>query len=338
MPAADPSNAPHLRPIGAPRWRSLLTPYLVIAALLAAYAVFWVYARAKLETELDRRVQSLRTEGYDILLSGRRIDGFPFRLRLSFNTLRIVAPSGWGVQIPRFEAQAYLHAPGHWVLIAPSGLQLLRARAGSVKVSGLAIRASVAGEQQTPWRLVFEGVNLRFRTGAGVQPFAFVDARRFDALLRPAPDRSGAQLLLRLTGAQPSPGRLPAQIMGVAPLTADLALRLTRPAAFEGASWNEAARRWSAAGGQAQVVRFQVSDPAMSILGRPASLSADAHGRWAGELGLTISRTAVTPQRTAPAPLVANQAADADLDLAFRDGGTWLGPVRLGPAPQLFTP
>ncbi len=50
--------------------------------------------RQSLATALDARGEALARAGYLVTLDGRRIDGFPFRMRIIYAGARIVAPSG----------------------------------------------------------------------------------------------------------------------------------------------------------------------------------------------------------------------------------------------------
>jgi len=338
---------------GQPRRLPFVLPYLAIMLVLAGYGVFWLAARAILQARLGQEADRLRRAGYAVELTGERIGGFPFRLRLHYDRLRVVGPSGWGVAAPGLDAQAFVYAPGHWVIVAPAGLEVERGGDGPVSIGGQALRASIAGVHAAPWRVTVEGDAITFTTPTTAHPFTLARAERFDVMLRPAPDRSGGQLLMRLTGATVAPSSALAPIVGSKPLTLDLALRLTKPDAFKGAAWASAVQAWSKAGGEAQVVRLQADAGAahLSVAGGAVHVGED--GRLAGSVPLHValpSGLAVLPMIfgghvSLPVRIVAIAAAlvrgaggALNAPLKFQDGRAELEGLAIGPAPRVYRP
>jgi hypothetical protein len=330
-----------------------IPPYFVIALVLVGYAVFWLAAREMLQARLAREADTLRHAGYRIELAGQRIGGFPFRLRLHYDRLRLVGPSGWGVAAPGLDAQAFVYAPGHWVVLAPAGLEVERGGDGPVSIRGQALRASIAGVHAAPWRIALEGEATTFATPSNAHPFTFTRADRFDVLLRPAPDRSDGQLLARLTGATAAPSSALAPIAGPKPLTLDLAVRLTKPQAFKGSGWASAVRAWSKAGGEAQVVRFTVDAGAANLSVAGGALHVGEDGRLAGSVPLHLalpSSLAVLPMVfgghvSLPVRIVAVAAAlvrgaggALNAPLTFQNGRAVLEGFAIGPAPRVYRP
>jgi len=336
-----------------PRRVPSILPYLVVAALLAAYGVFWLAAREILQARLAHEADKLRHAGYTIELAGQRIGGFPFRLRLHYDRLRVVGPSGWGFGAPGLDAQAFVYAPGHWVAVAPSGLEVERGGDGPVSIRGPALRASIAGVHAAPWRVALEGEAMTFATPPTAHPFTFTRADRFDALLRPAPDRSGGQLLMRLTGAAVAPTSALAPIAGSKPLTLDLAMRLTKPEAFKGAAWASAVHAWSQAGGEAQIVRLRVDAGAANLSVAGGAIHVGEDGRLAGSVPVHValpSGLAVLPMVfgghvSLPIRIVAIAAAlvrgaggALNAPIKFQDGRAALEGFPIGPAPRVYRP
>ncbi len=338
---------------GPRRRLPFFVPYLVILLALVGYGVFWLAVREMLQARLAREADKLRGAGYSVTTQGQRVDGFPFRLRLHYDRVRLVGPSGWGVAAPALDAQALIYAPGHWVVVAPQGLEIERGGDGPLSVRGEGLRASIAGENAAPWRLVLEGQRLTFATPGGAHPFTFTRADRFDVLLRPAPDHSGGQLLTRLTGASVAPSSALAPIVGQKTLTLDLAVRLTHPEAFKGVAWASAVQAWSKGHGEAQVVRLRVD-------AGPANLSADTgavhvgeDGRLAGAVRLHVglpSGLAVLPMVfgghvslpmrivAVTVALVRGAGGQLDAPLTFQEGRTMLDGFAIGRAPEIYRP
>jgi hypothetical protein len=331
----------------------LFLPYLAIALALAGYGVFWLAAREVVQARLAHEADQLRHEGCAVELAGQRIGGFPFRLRLHYDRLRLVGPSGWGVVASGLDAQAFIYAPGHWVIVAPAGLEVERGGDGPVRVQGQALRASVVSGHAAPSRVALEGEAMTFSTPPAAHPFSLARADRFDVLLRPAPDRSGGQLLMRLTGATVTPASAWAPIAGSKPLTLDLALRLTKPDAFKGAAWASAVHAWSRAGGEAQVVRLQVDGGAAKLSIAGGALHVGEDGRLAGSVPLHLalpSSVAILPMVfgghvslsvrivAIAAALVRGAGGALNAPLTFQDGRAELEGFPMGRAPQIYRP
>jgi len=336
-----------------PRRAPFILPYLVIALVLAGYGVFWLAAREILQARLTQEADRLRRVGYRVELAGQRIGGFPFRLRLHYDRVSLVGPSGWGMVAPSLDAQAFVYAPGHWVILAPGGLEVERGGDGPVSIRGEALRASIAGVHAAPWRVALEGQAMTFATPPTAHPFTLAHADRFDVLLRPAPDRSGGQLLVRLTGATVASSSALAAIAGSRPLTLDMAVRLTKPEAFKGAAWASAVHAWSHAGGEAQIVRLQADVGAASLSVAGGALHAGEDGRLAGSAPLHValpSGLAVLPMVfgghvSLPIRIVAIAAAlvrgaggALNAPLQFQDGRAVLEGFPIGPAPRVYRP
>jgi hypothetical protein len=334
------------------RWRPFL-PYIAIVAALAGYGVFWLGVREILQARLASEAEKLRRAGYAVALDGQRIDGFPFRLRLHYDRLRLVGPSGWGVAAPGLDAQALVYAPGHWVVVTPDGLEIERGGDGPLSIRGQILRASIARQRAAPWRLALEGQALQFATPANARPFTFTRADRFDVLLRPAPDRSGGQLLLRLTGAFVAASSALAPIAGDKPLTVDLAVRLTQPDAFKGAAWASAVQAWSKEHGEAQIVRFRADSGAAALSADSGAVHVGEDGRLAGAVRLHValpSSLAALPmvfggRVSLPVRIVAVAAAlvrgaggALDAPLTFEHGRTVLDGVAIGRSPEVYRP
>lgn len=336
-----------------PKRVPFILPYLVIVLALAGYGVFWLAAREILQARLTQEADRLRRAGYAIDLAGQRIGGFPFRLRLHYDRLRVVGPSGWGFVAPGLDAQAFVYAPGHWVAVVPSGLEVERGADGPVSIRGQALRASIVRLHAAPWRVALEGDAITFATPPTAHPFTFTRADRFDAMLRPAPDRSGGQLLMRLTGATVTPTSALAPIVGSKPLTLDLALRLTKPETFEGAAWASAVQAWSKAGGEAQIVRLQADAGAAHLSVAGGALHVGEDGRLAGVAPVHLalpSGLAMLPMIfgghvSLPVRIVAFAAAlvrgaggALNAPLKFQNGRAELEGLPIGPSPRVYRP
>lgn len=352
MPRKTSAPAPITEP-EAPRkppsrW-FLYAPFIALAVALVAYGGFWFVAKTRLEQAMDARAEALRAAGYTVALDGRRVDGLPFRMRVGFSEARIITPSGWSVAIPGLKGEAYLHDLGHWVLVAPQGLTVVRPQGGGLTVAGEALRASIAGTGAKPWRLVLAGTKLVFTPQPGARPFSLASAERLEFYLRPAPNSADGMVLLRLEGGKAAAGTLLHRIAADAAVTANLQAQLTKPEAFDGKDWGEAVRAWAKAGGVAQGVEGVFSGGTTSIKTKGGTLGVGADGRLVGAVPLEMRQGAAALTALAEGevldPGVASSAAAvaaaraqgeaATINLVFQAGAATLGPVRIGPSPRV---
>ncbi|OYX31928.1 MAG: hypothetical protein B7Y99_09340 [Caulobacterales bacterium 32-69-10] len=352
MPRKTSAPAPISEPDAPrkpPRRWMLYAPFVVLVVALVAYGGFWFVAKSRLEGAIDARAEAMRAAGYTVTMDGRRVDGLPFRMRVAFDEARIITPTGWSIAVPGLKGEAYLHALGHWVFVAPQGLTVVRPQGGGLAVKGQALRASINGTATVPWRIVLEGTKLAFTPAAGARPFSLASAERLEWYLRPAPNSADGMSLIRLEGGKAAPQTLLHRIVSDAAVTANLQGRLTNPGAFQGADWAEAVRAWSRAGGTIQGVEGSAAGGAVSLKTKGGALSVGSDGRLAGAIPLEMKQAgaaitalgegeALDPGAASSAAAVAAARAQgeaANLNLVFQAGAATLGPVRIGPAPKV---
>ena len=154
-------------PIKPRRW-GLYAPFVVLAIAAVVWSLFWVQMRSQVLSAMDMRVQALRQAGYQLDWKSRKLDGYPFRLDITLTEVQVRDPSGWGLDMPRLEAEAYLHSAGHWVMAAPDGLTLARPLAGRLTVRGEVsgidndafIAAAVEAKNSCPVSKALTGVEI----------------------------------------------------------------------------------------------------------------------------------------------------------------------------------
>jgi hypothetical protein len=346
--AHDPISEPQ-PPRKKPRRLWLFAPYAALILLFLGYSAFWLVVRGRIEGAIDARAEAMRQAGYTVDLGRRRVDGYPFRLKISLSDLRIVSPGGWGVAAPTLTGEAYIHDPGHWVLVAPTGLTVTRPEGGAVAISGQALRASIAGVDRTPWRIVLQADKPVFTPAPGARPFSLARADLLELYLKPAPKAGNGLVLFRMEGAHAAPETLLFALAGPAPVTATLQGELTGAGAFRGGDWGEAVRAWARSGGRLQAVQGTASADKTVVKANGGTLSVGGDGRVVGTVPLQLTRAATVfdglaradkldPNAAAQAAAVATARAQGqatNLDLVFQAGATTVGPIRIGPSPKV---
>ena len=347
-----PPSLPEPPPARKPSRRPLWIAFGLAGLFILAVSALWVWARGEAIKGLDAGAEVLRRAGYEVTWKDRSVGGYPFRINVALEEPRIRDRSGWALEAPRLEAQAFLHAPGHWLAAAPDGATFTRPEGGPVRVNGELIRASLTHLDKHPPNLSFEGVDLTFEPAPGAQAFGLASAGRVEFHLRRAPAEVGDEAGVWLS-VKDGKARLPAllgRLAGDKPVSLEWDGRMTKIDALRGETWRGAVRAWTAAGGTMRVTRggLTAGDALIGVNG--GSLRAGFDGRLQGVLDLSLRQApralgvladtgAVSAERAAAAVAVAEARGSRDLaraTLNFEAGQTTLGPVALAPAPKVY--
>ena len=343
-------SLPYPPPPRKHRRLGLYAPFVLLLIAIAGWSVFWFWARGEAASRMDTAVADLKRAGYAVTWKDRTLGGYPFRMDVALNDFSAREPSGWAIQAPRLEAEAFMHAPGYWIVAAPQGLTFVRPLGGPVAVKGELIRASLSHLDARPPSFSFEGVKLAFEPAPGAQPFALSSADRVEFHLRAGPDDEGAVFAEVKNGKARLSGLL-ARIAGDKPVSFSWNSTLSRMSAFTGATWPEAVRHWTAAGGQMTLRSAGITAGDALIGTNSGRLGVGADGRLTGALDVTLRQapralgvmgdSGVIPQPNATAAQAvvrARQGADqaSRAAITFQAGQTTLGPVAIGPAPKVY--
>jgi hypothetical protein len=346
MSVPDPVPARKLSRLG------LYGPFVLVLIAAAIWSGVWLWARGQAQGRMDAAVAGLTRAGYQIGWKSREIGGYPFRMDVTLDDVTVREPSGWALEAPSLEAEAYLYSIGRWLVAAPQGLTFVRPQAGPVAVGGKLIRASLTDFDKRPPSFDFEGVGLTFQPQPGAQPFSLSAADRVEFHLRAGPDDQGGVFFNVRNGKARLSG-LFARIAGDKPISIVWNATLTKMSAFSGENWPGAVRHWTEAGGQMQVRQAGVTAGDALIGATSGTLTVGSDGRLRGVLPVTLRRApqalgamgeqGVLPRDTAQAAADVAQAREgpdrsAQATLDFQAGRTTLGPVAIGPAPKVYDP
>lgn len=351
MPDAVTTNDPIHDPAEPRKPRSrwaLYAPFVLLAIAAVATCAYWFVISGQVKAGIEKQAGALREAGYIVDLSGGKVGGFPYRLKVSYDEARIVAPSGWAVAAPGFEAEAVLYKLGHWVVAAPQGLTVTRPEGGPIVVKG-ELRGSVNGLKEAPWRVVLQARKASFTPGAGARGFSLASADLVEFYLKPSGKADEGAALLRIEGGKGALGTLGGHIAEAGQIKADINARITHPRAFNGAGWSDAVRAWTQAGGVVDQIQGEVVLGAVTAKANAGTLGAGADGRLVGAAPLQITQAGkalsvlsdtntVAPEAAGAAAAVAAaraQGGAATVNLVFQAGVATFGPVKIGPAPKV---
>lgn len=341
----------------APR-KASRRPIYVAFGLAALFVILlsagWIWLRGQADARLDAAVQRLRDAGYEIAWKERTFRGYPFRLNIALTEARVRDRSGWALEAPVLEAQAFVHAPTSWLIAAPQGLTFVRPVGGPVRVEGKLIRASLTHLSNTPPNISFEGVDLRFQPTAGAQTFGLAAAERVEFHLRQAPSEVGdeAGVWLSVKGGKAQLSGLLGRVAGDKPVSIEWDGRMSKISAFRGRDWPDAVRTWVRAGGTMRVQRAGLTAGDALLGANSGRLGVGSDGRLTGVMDVSlrqapralgvIGAAGAIPQDRADAAAAvttARQTGDlARVSLNFEAGQTTLGPVAIAPAPKVYDP
>lgn len=341
----------------APRKLSRLRIYVTFGIAIVAVIAWtgaWIWARGEVKARMDAGVAMLKQAGYEVAWKDRDIGGYPFRLNVTLTEAHIRDRSGWALEAPKLEGQAFMHAPTTWILATPSGLAFVRPIGGPVRVTGKTIRASLSHFQNTPPNLSFEGSGLIFQPAAGAQPFGLQAADHVEFHLRQAPSEVGdeAGVWFSVKDGKAQLTGLLGRIAGEKPISIEWDGRMSKISAFRGRDWPDAVRNWTNAGGQMSVKRGGLTAGDAVIGANSGTLRVGTDGRLRGVLDVSLrqapralgamgSAGTIPQDRAAAAAAVAVARQEGDLARAtinFEAGQTTLGPVAIAPSPKVYEP
>jgi hypothetical protein len=322
-----------------PRRLGLYLPWGALVIFAAGWSLAWLWMMGQTQSRLDAGAAALRKAGWTVAWDNRHVGGYPFRLDVDVANLHLADPSGWAVALPALKSEAFAFAPANWVFYIPNGLAFTRPDGGPVNVTASALRASINSWDEAPPRISLEGDDLTFAAAPGAKPFSLVSAKTLQFYARAGPDRQAA-LFLGIDGGAALPTSWVGQIAGGKPVAIKLDGIVSHTDALQGASWRSLIANWSAKGGTFDVHQLTLSAGDAALDARKGGVAVADDGRLEGVLEASLrdeSRVLAVAQTGKPPATDPSVPANAlDLRLTFRDGFTWVGPLKLAPAPRVY--
>src|SRR5580693_9072889 len=109
MTLHEPDAPRKPRPDKGPRRFWLYAPYVVVLVAAIGWSAAWVWIRSEVAGRMDATAQRLREAGLTMDWKARRIDGYPFRVDVTLDDVRLAEPSGWALAASQIKAEAYAY-------------------------------------------------------------------------------------------------------------------------------------------------------------------------------------------------------------------------------------
>ncbi|MFT3996148.1 MAG: DUF2125 domain-containing protein [Asticcacaulis sp.] len=334
------------------RW-GLFGPVIVLLIVVAGWSGYWFYVAHQIESRMTVQRQLLISNGYHVAWSPLHVKGWPFRMFVELKDVQLVAPNGKGLAMAKLEAEASAFALDKWMFVAKDDLTLYRGRLatttgtidlGEVKVTGEALRASVSGWTQPLQTIGLEGLNTTFTPSKPEFPFALQSAQRLEARVVPAKGAvDTVDFIWRTSGAQGHPQSLLGRLGQGGSFDLALQGQMAQASKFRG-DFND----WRLAGGSVRQVQASLHVGGLEVFSRSDALTLSPDLSLNGPLSVEIKGSGdpfgfllgaglIAPEYEPLARPFVGTTLTADkpvkLDFVFRDGGAYVGPLRVSNAP-----
>tara|TARA_R110002073_G_scaffold149593_1_gene303430 strand:- start:1109 stop:2119 length:1011 start_codon:yes stop_codon:yes gene_type:complete len=328
--------------------KRFLFPVLGVLLVLVLYTAYWLHAKSTIEREVGVWIARQESAGYAIEQDQVRITGYPYRFQVELTAPRFRAPQsdgGWSARLEMLKAHALFYDFRHWIIEfdGPLWLEYGAETPTSLEIDAeLALVSLISNNRGETIRVGAEFNDLRIVTHSGQAPgLEAVEKLLFSGVVA---EDDTLRLRLEATGLSASPAVLAPDIGRAFGHSADLTridLSVTHWATL---ATDADAAAWSRAGG-----RLLIAESALEW--GPAHLSGvgeftlDPMAQPDGRLSLHITdpdalADALVQARLVPAEneqalrlaaMMAPRGPDGvALPFRVRDGGVYLGPIRLG--------
>ncbi len=325
-----------------------LWPAIGVFVLIVLYTAYWLHAKSRIESEVGLWIAQQESAGYVIEQERLRVTGFPYRFQVELTAPQVRAPDSdgaWFARMDMLKAHALFYDFTHWIVEfdGPLWLEYGTAPATTLELDAeLALISRVSNRLGETIRIGAEFDELRITGHAGDAPD--VQSIRKLILSGVVAEEDTLRIRLEATGISASPSAFTPDVQRAFGDTAALA-RVDLSVTYWASLARDAdAAAWSRAGG-----RLHIAESALEW--GPAHLSGvgefmlDQTAQLDGRLSLHITdpdalADALVQAKLVPAEneqalrlaaMMAPRGPDGvALPFRVRDGGVYLGPVRLG--------
>ncbi|WP_417476935.1 DUF2125 domain-containing protein [Maricaulis sp.] len=328
--------------------KRFLFPVLGILVVLVLYTAYWLHAKSTIEREVGVWIARQESAGYLIEQERVRVTGFPYRFQVELTAPRMQAPQsdgGWNARLEMLKAHALFYDFRHWIIEfdGPLWLEYDAETPTLLELdASLALVSLASNDRGETIRIGGEFSDVRIATRSGQAPgLEAIESLLFSGAVA---EDDTLRLRLEATGLSASAAVISPEIERAFGSSAELArmdLTVTRWATL---AIDADAAAWSRAGGQLLIAESALEWGPAQLSG-VGEFTLDASAEPDGRLSLHITdpdalADALVQARLVPAEneqalrlaaMMAPRGPDGvALPFRIRDGGVYLGPVRLG--------
>ncbi|WP_417467220.1 DUF2125 domain-containing protein [Maricaulis sp.] len=328
--------------------RRFLFPALGVLAVLVLYTAYWLHAKSTIEREVGVWIARQESAGYAIEQDRLRITGFPYRFQVEVTAPQFQAPQsdgGWTARLDMLKAHALFYDFRHWIIEfdGPLWLDYDAGTPTSLEIdASLALVSLVSNSVGETVRIGAEFDDLLIETRSGEAPgIEAVGKLLFSGLV--AEDNT-LRIRLEATGLSISEDAVSPEVGRTFGRGADLARMDLTVTEWATLASDADAGAWSRAGGQLQIAESALEWGPAHLSG-VGEFTLDRMAQPDGRLSLHITDPDALADALVQAQLVPAENEQAlrlaammaprgpdgvALPFRLRDGGVYLGPVRLG--------
>tara|TARA_R110000868_G_scaffold177224_3_gene415567 strand:- start:7096 stop:8094 length:999 start_codon:yes stop_codon:yes gene_type:complete len=325
-----------------------LLPVIGVFALLVLYTGYWLHAKSTIESQVSVWIARQESAGYVIDRERIRVTGYPYRFQVEMTAPQFRAPEtdgGWFARMDMLKAHALFYDFQHWIIEfdGPLWFEYGPAPMTALEVDAeLALVSLVSNSRGETIRIGAELDNFQITARAGDAP----DIQSIDKLLLSGIVGEDDTLRVRFeaSGVSTSPSAFTPDVRRAFGDTAELS-RLDVSVTHWATLANDAdAAAWSRAGGRLHIAESTLEWGPAHLSG-VGEFTLDQTAQLDGRLSLHITdpdalADALVQAKLVPAEneqalrlaaMMAPRGPDGvALPFRVRDGGVYLGPVRLG--------
>tara|TARA_R110000868_G_scaffold277963_1_gene537750 strand:- start:6870 stop:7874 length:1005 start_codon:yes stop_codon:yes gene_type:complete len=326
--------------------KRFVLPAIGVIAFLVLYTVYWMYSKSVIEREVTSWIDRQEAAGYLIEQDRIRVTGFPYRFQVELTAPHIHAPEGdggWDARMDMVKAHALFYDFSHWIIEFDGPVTLQPGDGDAVVLEAdLALVSLVSDRDGITTRIGAEFDALHVSAPRGTQP----SLQSVDKLLLSGTvnDEDALRIRVEATGVTAMDTAFTPEVLNAFGRTAEMIRFDLTVTQWSSLASDADASAWTRAGGQFQIAESALAWGAAQISGT-GDLTLDAMARPDGRISLHITdpdalADALVTARLVPAEneqalrlaaMMAPRGPDGvALPLRIRDGGVYLGPVRLG--------
>lgn len=317
--------------------------FAIAALVVAAYAMYWLVAAARLKSFHENFVRTEKAAGVEITQESIRVTGFPYRLTLWVSRPDIRFDTGWRWQAERAIAHISPFDLTRFSLDLSRGTHIVTTRSGEewrITARRILGRAVVKQGRLIDLGVKAENLSAGHRNGR----MRFTSVLAFSAI--PPASTGTVRLALRLQGGEVDPGLHRQGWLGARLENAEAAVEFGggAPADILQSLFSPLRLRdWAEAGGEVQLKDSRLDWGPILLAGHGA-LQLDSARRPRGTLHIEVSRMGNLTEALIAARIVDSRASEAlrlaaslaalnggraPLPFRLQEGDMMLGPVRI---------